>query len=332
MPYVEKVEAKLNELRPHSSGGVSSLDKGVDSDRTLAECPDIVTGSSAMREILTMAERVAPSDLNILLTGATGTGKDVLARYIHYHSNRPGRFVSVNASALPDSLVESELFGHTKGAFTGANTEKEGLFEAAHEGTFFLDEIADASLSFQAKLLEVIENHAVRRLGETTSRKVSFRLIAATNQDLSSRINNRHFRADLFHRLNQLEMHLPGLDERAGDFLPLVEYFLRTSGIDPSEDGIRGHIERLAEKLSQRAWPGNVRQLRAEVNRLVVLSSRDVSRMVELVEETSLPAEDRAVLSALNEADGNQAEAARKLGIPESTLRYRLKKTRGKKC
>lgn len=317
---LEKVEKSSTGRK--LAGALHSETKGVH-----RECPTIIAGSAEMKQLLEVAEKVAPSDITVFLTGPTGSGKDVLARYIHYHSDRNGQFVSVNAAAVPDSMIESELFGHAKGAFTGADQAKAGLFEMADNGTFYLNEIADATASFQAKLLEVIETRRVRRLGENTHQPVNFRLIAATNHDLKKRMDEGLFRPDLFHRLNEISIELPSLSERPEDIRPLVEYFLRTSGFDPRHDASPAQMIQLAQVLSRREWPGNIRQLRAEVNKLLLTSSRDVAQMIKLAGESAADDDPhRALLDALEAAGGNKSKAARALGIKESTLRYRLKK------
>ncbi|UCG62975.1 MAG: sigma 54-interacting transcriptional regulator [Candidatus Zixiibacteriota bacterium] len=329
--YKKRVDEEIRRLRRTSAVTATPHTDPIDAGGRSIECPDIITRSSKVTALLTLARRVAPSEMNVLVTGETGTGKDLMAKYIHYHSRRAGRFISVNAAAVPDSMVESELFGYVKGAFTGADRDKPGLFEAADGGTFFLDEIADASSAFQAKLLEVIESRCIRRLGDTSVRPANFKLIAATNQVLDSHIQQNRFRADLYHRLNEFLIHLPPLRERQEDFLPLTEYFLRTSGLDSRTNGNRRHIENLSDTLSRRNWPGNIRQLRAEINYLVLVSDRNVRRMVKEAEKFDRHAEDyRKLTKAIEDAGGNQSLAARRLGIPESTLRYRLAKYRKK--
>jgi two-component system response regulator HydG len=200
------------------------------------------------------------------------------------------------------------------------------MFEAADNGTFYLNEIADATSSFQAKLLEVIETRKVRRLGENKHLPVNFRLVAATNHDLKQRIEEGLFRSDLFHRLNEISIELPPLCERTGDIQQLLEHFLRTSGFDSNQDGDPDSINRLAVILARREWPGNVRQLRAEINRLLLTSNRNLKAMIELADETAAADPHQALLDALDAAGGNKSKAARALGIKESTLRYRLKK------
>ncbi|MDD3730784.1 MAG: sigma 54-interacting transcriptional regulator [candidate division Zixibacteria bacterium] len=290
------------------------------------ECPVIIAANYKMKKVLEFARHVARSEMNILLTGATGTGKDLMARYIHYHSGRKGKLITLNAAAIPNSMVEAELFGYARGAFTGAEFEKPGIFEVVDGGTFYLNEIADATPEFQAKLLEILETRCVRRLGENITRPVNFRLIAATNHDLNERIKNNLFRLDLFHRLNEIPIDLPPLDKRTDDIPALVEYFLLNLGKDVRENGNRREIERLGALMGHRSWPGNVRHLWHEVNRLWLASQFNLERMLVLAEE-NLPRSEREELLTMLRATGwNRREAARRLGVSEATVRYRMRK------
>jgi len=279
-----------------------------------------------MKRAVTMAKTAAKSGLNILLTGDTGTGKDLLARYIHHHSGREGEFVPINAAAIPDEMVESELFGHVKGAFTGANHDKQGLFEAANDGTFYLNEIGDSTPQFQAKLLEVLETFEIRRLGETKRRQVSFNLISATNHDLFERLREGRFRSDLYHRLKEMLISLPPLAERIVDIPALVGYFL--SELMDSEKIQSGseYLDKFSRVLAKRMWPGNVRELRAAVKNLWVVSEGDPERMVKLAlnyEPESLRDE---LLIILRETNWNRREVARRLGVSETTVRNWIRK------
>jgi DNA-binding NtrC family response regulator len=285
--------------------------------------PTIVTRDPKMKEILKTARHVARSDMTVLLTGETGTGKDVLARYIHAHSGRTGEFVPVNAAAIPGSMAEAELFGYALGSFTGAQSDRPGLIEQADKGTFYLNEVADAGAELQAKLLEVLETRQVRRLGENNFRSVEFRLIAATNHDLEQRLRDGVFRADLYHRLNEIPIHLPPLSERDGDIAYLVRHFL--SELDPSivENGHGPKIERLASLLSFDRYPGNVRQLRSRVRQLHVLSRGNLDDMIA----GALPGDDELarLKHALSCCGWNRSEAARMMGCSEATIRRRIK-------
>ena len=243
----------------------------------------MVSASAEMKKILELVEHIAPSDMTMLLTGETGTGKDLLARYIHEQSGRTGEFVSVNAAAIPVSMIESELFGCAKGAFTGADKDRAGLFERADKGTLYLNEIGDAPAEMQAKLLEVIETRMVRRLGETKSRPVNFRLVAATNHDLRKRIDENLFRVDLYHRLNEVRVHLPSLAERKSDITPLVLHFIQECGHSGSNgNGQPEAVGLLGEWLSREEWPGNIRELRARVRYLYATVHGDLKRMLIL--------------------------------------------------
>ncbi|MFZ5980199.1 MAG: sigma 54-interacting transcriptional regulator [Candidatus Zixiibacteriota bacterium] len=315
--YVEKVDRELKKALaehpvPHPHRDASDNNG----------CPQIITGGLPLKKLVTFAEHVAGSEMTVLLTGETGTGKDLFAKYIHYQSGRPGNFVAFNAAAVPNSMIESELFGYIKGAFTGAEHDKPGLFEMADNGTFYLNEIADASLEFQVKLIEALESRTVRRLGENQTRKVNFRLIAATNHDLKELVNENRFRLDLYHRLNEIPITLPPLSDRPGDFVPLVEFFLRDAGLN---NGHRG-IEHLAEILSQRIWPGNVRQLRAEINRLWLESRGDIEQLIKLARDYSAATEREQLLQTLEVCGWNRREAARRLGISEATVRRWIEK------
>ncbi len=307
--YAEKVDKELKKV-PFHIPKVAHSGNG---------CPKIVAVSPKMKKIVALAEHVANSEMTVLLTGATGTGKDLLARYIHHCNGRTGEFVSVNSAAIPHEMIESELFGYKKGAFTGAADERPGLFEQAEGGTFYLNEIADATLSFQAKLLEVLETRQVRRLGENKMRPVSFRLIAATNHDLVERIRENKFRADLYHRLKQIPIHLPSLSERLEDIAPMVEQFLKSLGCTGSTAEIGG-------LLAKCPWPGNVRELQLEVSHLWLMSGGNLEKMAELMFSTDDESERKQLMSALDATGWNRRETARQLNISEATVRYRMKK------
>ncbi|HVP06285.1 MAG TPA: sigma 54-interacting transcriptional regulator [Candidatus Acidoferrum sp.] len=318
--YVEKITVELNKTERH---------KPLPTARSSADGAPakIITGNPAMLKILDLADHVAASEMTVLLTGDTGTGKDLLARYIHERSGRTGEFVTVNTAALPLTMIESELFGFRKGAFTGADRDRPGLIEQAHNGTLYLNELADAPPELQVKLLEVIETRSVRRLGENTSRKVNFRLIAASNQDLRQCVNDRRFRADLFHRLNEIPIELPPLDARRDDIPALVAHFLVEFGYDNIGNGDSEALDRLASILTTLQWPGNVRQLQMTVKNLWVTSGRSVVAMSRLALDLPVGEDHNdEFASALTESGGNKSEAARRLGMSESTFRYRLRR------
>ncbi len=305
--------------------------------------PNIITRSPLLLSTIEAAARVKDSDLSILLLGETGVGKDLLAKTIHFQSSRrEHRFISVNCAALPETLLESELFGHRRGAFTGADRDKAGLFEEADGGTFFLDEASEIPLSVQAKLLRVLEEKEVVRLGETRPRKVDVRLISAGNKDLKALTEGGHFRQDLFYRLSAFTLKLPSLRERKEDIPLLLEHF---AGRYSGGKTLRFNAAAF-ELLCAYDWPGNVRELENEVRKLAVLADESGRIAPELLsakffglDEKSLAghthvfslyeflaeAEKKHVQRALLEAGGVKKRAAELLKIPESTLRLKLK-------
>jgi DNA-binding NtrC family response regulator len=315
--YVEKVDREIERVRalPMPRPAAPESDE-----------PTIIGGSRNMKRIIDLARHVALSDMNVLLTGATGTGKDLLARFIHYHSGRTGNFVSVNSAAIPDSMIESELFGYKKGAYTGADKATTGLIEEADGGTFYLNEIADASPELQAKLLDVIETRNVRRLGGRNPKQIDFRIIAATNHDLEKMMRDGKFRPDLYHRLNQIPLVLPPLSDRLDDIPALLEHFLALANIKLDGGSDSADITRLADLLSQRQWPGNVRQFEAEVNRLTLTSKGDLARMIRSASEYTLLSERDELLAVLEECNWNRREVARRLGVSEGAIRKRISK------
>ena len=296
--------------------------------------------SPAWRDVLRLAETVAPTDSTVLITGESGTGKEVVARYIHDLSARQEEsFRSINCGALPESLLESELFGHVKGAFTGAVKDKEGLFTAARRGTFFLDEIGETTPSTQVKLLRVLQQREVIPVGATEAVPVETRLLAATNRDLEEEIRRGSFRADLFYRLNVIAVHLPPLRQRGDDILLLAEAFLARSarGGEPKQlaPGTR-------DALLAYGWPGNVRELENALERAVILTSGGVieaealpARVTERRAEPllsdrppatpTMEAIERAYIQWVLQAEaGNKSRAAEVLGIDPSTLYRKL--------
>ncbi len=307
--YVEKVDKELQKLSTPVHKVVPSANGA----------PVIVAASPKMKKIVALAEQVAASEMTVLLTGATGTGKDLLARHIHHYSGRTGEFVSINSAAIPHDMIESELFGYKRGAFTGAVEDRPGLFEQAENGTFYLNEIADATLAFQAKLLVVLETRQIRRLGENKMRPVSFRLIAATNHDLLERIRENKFRADLYHRLKQIPLHLPSLSERPEDIELLTGHFLKSLGCIES-------TAEIGKALAECSWPGNVRELEAEIRQLWLVAKGSIAKMSELLSSNGDESERDRLVEALNATDWNRRETARKLNMNEATVRYRIKK------
>jgi len=308
---------------------------------------NILTDSPGMLEVLKDAALVSESpQTTVLITGESGTGKELLARTIHYNSARKnGKFVAFNCAAISPGLVESELFGHEKGSFTGADRRKVGRFEAANGGAIFLDEIADLSLEAQAKVLRVIQEREFERVGGTDSVGVDIRLIAATNQDLKKSVEKGRFREDLFYRINVFPLHLPPLRERKNDTILLSEFFMKRFGneLGRPEADLTDDAKRL---LLQQAWPGNVRELENTIERALILSPRGLVDNDQLSflspkaedrkkngAEIDLPPEGidldglekRLVLKALEISGNNQTAAARLLGLTRSKLRSRLK-------
>jgi len=287
------------------------------------------------KKIVELAENIAPADMTVLLTGPTGCGKDQLARYIHACSGRKGQFVSINSAAIPDSMVESELFGYKKGAFTGADKDKAGLFELANNGTFYLNEIADSTPAFQAKLLEIIEIKTVRRLGDGHSRKINIRIIAATNHNLEKRIREGEFRLDLYHRLNEIPITLPPLSERPDDIPPLVKHFL--AGYKFNGNLNENYINTLCQHLTDYDWAdpdsGNVRELKTLIDRLYIMADGDLRSMISQFYDYGRNEKNERdlLVKTLKATKGNQREAARILGISEGSIRYRIKKYNIKK-
>lgn len=298
--------------------------------------------SKSWMEIVRLAETVAPTESTVLIQGESGTGKEVIARYIHTLSNRnEGPFLSINCGALPESLLESELFGHVKGSFTGAVKDKTGLFLSAEKGSFFLDEIGETTPATQVKLLRVLQHRQVIPVGATESQPIDTRLIAATNRDLEEEIRRGNFRRDLFYRLNVIALHLPPLRERAEDIPLLVDSFLARLGEQRGEPP-KQLSESALELIQSYNWPGNVRELENALERAVILSDSDVippSALPErvttqtperLVEDRPTPnptletIERAYILWVLNSEGGNKTRAAETLGIDPSTLHRKL--------
>ncbi len=300
---------------------------------------NVVGSSGPMLDIFKTVARVAPTKSTVLLQGESGTGKELIARTIHYNSDRAqGAFVAVDCGALPETLLESELFGHERGAFTGASSLKRGLFEAAGGGTCFLDEIGDVSPAVQSRLLRVLQEHEIKRVGGTEPIKVDVRVIAATNKRLETLVKAHAFREDLFYRLSVVTITLPPLRERGEDIPLLAEFFLRKSA---GETGKR--VERIAPEamalLTGYPWPGNVRELEHTIERAVILTQNPTILPQDLPSDLRAPpggrpavdalvlplreVERRHLLFALERAQGNRKRAAEWLGITRRTL-YRM--------
>ncbi|MEO7143072.1 MAG: sigma-54 dependent transcriptional regulator [Bryobacteraceae bacterium] len=306
------------------------------------ELDNIVGRSEAMREIFLTVERVAPTRATVLLCGESGVGKDMIARAIHHHSPRRDRpFVKINCTAIPENLMESELFGYEKGAFTGANISKPGKFEQADTGTVFLDEIGDVPPSIQVKLLRVLQEREFERLGSNKTRHIDVRVLAATNVDLRAALEQGRFREDLYYRLNVLPVNIPPLRERKQDIPFLAEHFVQKLAKDlgsPAESIGDGGIQ----KLMGYHWPGNVRELENVIERSLVLCSgkrleaEDIKLDTAprtraggndsfLPEGTTLDEYEQTIIrESLKRANGNKSQAARLLGLTRNALRYRL--------
>ena len=297
----------------------------------------LVGTSRAMMEVMDLIDRVAAVDVPVLLQGETGTGKSLVASAIHARSpRRKGPFVSVNCAALPEALLESELFGHAKGAFTGAATERPGLFAEAESGTLLLDEIGELPLAIQAKLLHVLERGAVRPVGSNRERKVDVRILAATHRDLRDMVQHQQFREDLLYRLDVVSVEIPPLRQRRDDIVLLVDYFLRTfKGMFPLSQ-VEGFAPSALARLMDYGWPGNIRELSHVVQRIVVLGRHPLAEVEELppgltraCPESSggfsevMPArvlQHRYALWALERLDGHKSRTAEHLGIDVKTL------------
>ena len=306
------------------------------------EFDNIIGRSPAMQEIFASIERVAPTRATVLLAGESGVGKDLIARAIHFHSPRRDRpLVKINCSALPENLMESELFGYEKGAFTGAQTSKPGKFEQADTGTVFLDEIGDVPAAVQVKLLRILQEREFERLGSNKTQHIDVRVVAATNKDLRQALEDGTFREDLYYRLNVVPIEIPPLRERKEDIPWLARHFVEKLAPEMG-DRVRGITDGAVDKLLQYSWPGNVRELENVIERSMVMAlgeRLDVSdirldmniKPRQVVGEVGLPEgmsldtyEQELIKNALKQADGNKSQAARILGLTRNALRYRL--------
>jgi len=312
-----------------------------DADQKQDEGPEtsIIGRTPKMLEVYRAVARVAPADVSVLILGASGTGKELVARAIHDHSSRAKMpFVPVNCGALPENILESELFGHEKGAFTGADSSRPGLFEAAHGGTLFLDEISETKPSFQVNLLRAVQEQQIRRVGSHKYTAVNVRILAASNRDLTKMMAAGQFREDLYYRLSVVEIKLPSLDERRDDIPLLVQHFLKRSNLKNkrtvkiTDDAVR--------VLSAASWPGNVRELENLVERLAIFCTSGEIGVADVESERRVaptngaaadPAESNAaktledmerqhIVRVLQENAGNKSRAARALGIERKTL------------
>lgn len=302
------------------------------------EFAGIIGSSQALRNVLHQVQIVAATDSTVLIEGETGTGKELIANAIHMHSERRARpFVKLNCAAIPLELLESELFGHERGAFTGAIAQRLGRFEAASGGTLFLDEVGDMPLALQSKLLRVLQAHEFERLGSTVTRRVDVRVIAATNQDLAGRVTEKQFRADLYYRLNVFPIALPPLRWRVVDIPSLVAHFVRAYATRMSK-----HISKMPmgamDHLMSYHWPGNIRELEHFIERAVILTRGDVLQIPALPSGTSMgnqpvtlaEAERNHILHVLEESNwvvGGKAGAAARLGVKRTTLLGKMRRS-----
>ncbi len=308
---------------------------------------DIIGQSSAILELLETVALVAPTEATVLITGESGTGKELIASAVHLNSPRRERpFIKLNCAAITETLLESELFGHEKGSFTGADRRKEGRFRLAHGGSIFLDEISEMSVAMQAKLLRVLQDKEIQRVGGEEILKVDVRVMAASNRDLKGEIEAGRFREDLFYRLNVVTLSVPVLRERREDIPLLAQHFLETFA-ENNRKPIKGFTPQAMDSMVRYEWPGNVRELMNAVERGVILCRGDYISEVDFpfsvreaaaqeadgLTATQLPAdlpleevEKVTILKTLESAGGNKSETARRLGITRRTLHKKLKK------
>ncbi len=331
------IDAANLRKRVHSASGGETGRQDLEFEGLLAK-------SDQMWNLFAMIQRIAPHYRSVLIHGPTGAGKDLIATALHQRSRVPGRYVVLNCSAVVETLFESELFGHVRGAFTGADRDKTGLFELANGGTLFLDEIGDMPLQTQAKLLRAIQNQEIQPVGSMASRKVNVRIVAATHRDLRAAIASGRFREDLYYRLSMVELTVPSLKERQEDIPLLAHHFARKFSVEFSKE-IRGLTPRALLVLQRYAWPGNVRELEHIIGRACMLTDGitiDINNLPEdlvrldaradgvagVGEGTSILEEQerQLVREALSASGGNQSEAARRLGIGRDALRYKMKR------
>ena len=344
--YLQK-PVKISLLRERVADLVASSDRRRKITAAIAEQQDsvfegIVATSSQMWNLFAMVQRIAPHYRSVLVQGPTGTGKDLIATALHHLSRVSGKFIVLNCSAVVETLFESELFGHVKGAFTGADRDKIGLLELANGGTLFLDEIGDMPLSTQAKLLRALQNQEVLPVGSLTSRKVNVRIVAATHRDLHAAIADGKFREDLYYRLSMVELTVPPLRERPEDIPLLARHFVQKFSREFGKQLV-GLTPRAVILLQRHNWPGNVRELEHIIGRACMLTEKDMLDVSDLPQELAqknasaseassvaishlAESERRLIEDALRESGGNQSEAARRLGIGRDALRYKMKR------
>jgi transcriptional regulator with PAS, ATPase and Fis domain len=330
---LKNVTAELREAKDKLAGEKLYLEQAIDTELGFGE---IIGGSHALKEVMQKVARVAPSEATVLLLGETGTGKELVARALHQTSLRKNAsFIKLNCAAIPSGLLESELFGHERGAFTGAINRKLGRLELADRGTLFLDEIGEIPLNLQPKLLRVLQDHEFERLGGTQTLKVDFRLLAATNRDLLSAVNRREFRSDLYYRLNVFPIRIPPLRDRSGDIPLLVEHFVRKYATRMGKPKIRIPASTM-ETLMHWGWPGNIRELENFMERSVILTPGSILQAPlgelhpEPIDDTLMSLRERnreRIIQVLRECNGQLGGpngAAARLGLKRTTLQSKL--------
>ncbi len=333
---IQEEQYRILTLGGADESGIEAINLSVQQDQS-----GIIGTSKGIRAVLELVAQVAPSDATVLITGESGTGKELIASEIHRQSKRVRQaFIKVNCAALPESVIESELFGHEKGAFTGALTQRKGRFELAHGGTIFLDEIGDLSPHVQVKLLRVLQEREIERVGGNQPIKIDVRLVAATNRNLEADIQSGRFREDLYYRLNVFPIHIPPLRERKSDIILLADFFAEKYG---NKNGklIKRISSPALDLLSSYHWPGNVRELENCIERAVILSTDNVihsyhlppslqsAQSTQTEPTTTLEAalsrlEKELIIEALKITGGNMAAAARRLGITERQMGLRV--------
>ena len=316
-------------------------------DHRIPQSEQIIGVSDAMKRVLHLVEKIGPTESTVLITGESGTGKEKVARFIHLQSKRArNAFVAVNAGAIPDTLIESELFGHARGAFTDARERRKGLFEVADQGTIFLDEIAEMPQSLQVRLLRVLQDHQVRPVGAEVSIQIDVRVVAATNKDLREMIAIGRFREDLFYRLNVFQIHLPPLRDRKEDIPFLARFFLKNSA-DRYGRTVGGFSDQTWGYLTNYDWPGNIRELENAVEHAVIVAEGPLIAARDLplaIVERGLPrlgagqddsipdglrlddVEARYIRRAIRQKGGNLTETAKGLGISRTTLWRKMRR------
>ena len=301
---------------------------------------ELLARSPEMRKLMELAKTIAAIDSTVLITGESGTGKERVARYVHDQSSHSdGPFIAVNCGAITETLLESELFGHARGAFTGASSDRPGLFEAANGGTLFLDEVGEITMPMQVKLLRAIQEREVRRVGENKNRAINVRILSATNKSLKAEVAEKRFREDLYYRLNVVELAVPALRNRREDILPLARLLLAEASLQMKRT-VDGLTPQAADQLLGYSWPGNVRELANAMERAVAVAKSnrvdledlppEVRQVMPLVSDQGVPrflkdVEKDCILSALEKTDGNRRKAAEMMGVGVATLYRKLK-------